>query len=145
MKKMHILARAVITQNNRILLARQKGNDNTFLPGGHLEIGESLLQTLKRELHEETSLDVNIRNYLGVVEAKWVNGDIEHFEINHLFKCHLQNHKGRGRIISSEQHLKFLWVRMDDLDNHNLLPKSLRSMIKNYRKRQFTWWASELS
>ena len=49
----HHLARAVFIHENKILLAQAKGDTNTFLPGGHVEFGESAKETLKREIQEE--------------------------------------------------------------------------------------------
>lgn len=42
MKRQHLIARAVILEDGKVLLARCKGADNTFLPGGHVFSGESL-------------------------------------------------------------------------------------------------------
>ena len=40
--------------NGRWLLCRHKARDTWELPGGHREPGESILQTARRELYEET-------------------------------------------------------------------------------------------
>lgn len=45
----HHLARAVFINENKILLAQAKGDTNTFLPGGHVEFGESAKETLKEK------------------------------------------------------------------------------------------------
>ncbi|MHB1395098.1 MAG: NUDIX domain-containing protein [Clostridia bacterium] len=58
MKKFHMIVRAVIISDYHILLAHQKGADNTFLPGGHIEIGESAVAALKREVREELDLEI---------------------------------------------------------------------------------------
>lgn len=50
----------VINSNDEILLGYSH-NDYQF-PGGHVEDGESLLQTVKRELLEETGIDLEIKN-----------------------------------------------------------------------------------
>ena len=34
--KFHYLARGIILENEKVLLAHQKGAENTFLPGGHI-------------------------------------------------------------------------------------------------------------
>lgn len=52
---------AIIRRNGEILLLRQRDKDGTInwaLPGGAAEGGEALLETLAREVHEETGLNV---------------------------------------------------------------------------------------
>lgn len=63
-KRMHLIARAVILQDNHLLLARHKGMDNTFLPGGHSFVGEGLKAALKREVREELDVDLDKNNLL---------------------------------------------------------------------------------
>lgn len=48
----------VINSNDDILLGYSR-NDYQF-PGGHVESGESLLQTVKREMLEETGIDLEV-------------------------------------------------------------------------------------
>ena len=37
--KFHYLARGIILDKGKVLLAHQKGAEHTFLPGGHIELG----------------------------------------------------------------------------------------------------------
>ncbi|MEC1376929.1 NUDIX domain-containing protein [Heyndrickxia oleronia] len=78
----HHLARAVFIHENKILLAQAKGDTNTFLPGGHVEFGESAKETLKREIQEEMGIDCAPDHFLGLIEHKWEKKGILHCEIN---------------------------------------------------------------
>jgi 8-oxo-dGTP diphosphatase len=53
---------AVIWQDNQILLVQQQGPNDPdpgwSLPGGRIEAGEMLVEALRREVQEETGLDV---------------------------------------------------------------------------------------
>tara|TARA_S200002703_G_scaffold113074_1_gene98563 strand:- start:19 stop:612 length:594 start_codon:yes stop_codon:yes gene_type:complete len=51
------VSKVIIVKNNKILLL-QKKNGKYELPGGHIETGESAINGAKREVKEETGLDV---------------------------------------------------------------------------------------
>lgn len=61
---------AVILRGEKILLIRHRRDARFYwvLPGGGLEIGESLMACAAREVHEETGLDVKILRLLYVGE-----------------------------------------------------------------------------
>ena len=86
---LHCLARAIIIEDDTILLAHEKQSPNTFLPGGHVEFGDSLISTIERELVEELGLECTVGQYLGAIEHSWSRDSVQHFEINHFFKVNL--------------------------------------------------------
>ncbi len=49
-----------------VLIERKNRPYGTALPGGFVEIGESVEKACEREMKEETGLDISIRNLLGV-------------------------------------------------------------------------------
>jgi 8-oxo-dGTP diphosphatase len=53
------------------------------LPGGHVELGESMPNTLERELKEELDLTIHVVRYIGAVEHSY--GEPREYEINHVF------------------------------------------------------------
>lgn len=58
----HLVVSALIRRDGRILLVREIGPEDPkptwMLPGGQVEAGESVTEALRRELHEETGLDL---------------------------------------------------------------------------------------
>ncbi|WP_314589816.1 NUDIX domain-containing protein [Paenibacillus terrigena] len=51
--------RAIITdEENRILYIERKGNNKWLLPAGGIELNESIMECLKREVLEETGIEV---------------------------------------------------------------------------------------
>jgi 8-oxo-dGTP pyrophosphatase MutT (NUDIX family) len=143
--KFHLIARAVILDKNRILLARQKGMSNTFLHGGHIETGESAVTALQREIREELGLSLKVESFLGCVEAGWEDEKRHNFEVNLIFGASLQDQGLDVPPLSCEEHLEFLWSSVDDLDKNNLLPQPLRKLIFQYLAGDDSaWWGSTL-
>jgi len=78
---------AILQQEKRILICQRKKNSRYELkwefPGGKVEVGESLLECLKRELREELSIEID-----GVDRSEsHVNryGDGGDFEVSYFF------------------------------------------------------------
>jgi 8-oxo-dGTP pyrophosphatase MutT (NUDIX family) len=144
--KFHLIARAVILDDDRILLVRQKGMSNTFLPGGHIEFGESAVCALKREIKEELGACLDVSAFLGCVEAGWKDEKRHNAEVNLIFRAALQNQNPDIQPVSCEEHLEFLWSSVADLDKNNLLPQPLRKLISGYAAGDSTtWWGSALN
>lgn len=58
---------AVLTdEQGRVLLQRRADNGDWALPGGAMEIGETLAQCAVREVREETGLDIEITGLIGI-------------------------------------------------------------------------------
>ena len=56
----------VDTENNKILLVKHTYSNNWTLPGGGVEVNESVEEALKRELKEEVGLIYQEINILGI-------------------------------------------------------------------------------
>jgi ADP-ribose pyrophosphatase YjhB (NUDIX family) len=56
----------VVDSDGRLVLQRRADNDLWALPGGAMEIGESVAGTVVREVREETGLDVQPEYVIGV-------------------------------------------------------------------------------
>jgi len=146
MKMFHLIARAVILNDDHVLLAHKKGMSHTFLPGGHINIGESAVAALKREIDEELGLKLDVEGYLGAVEASWEGGGAEQFEINHIFKASINGACSSSLLKSQEDHLEFLWSSIDDLYANNMLPHPLKKLITNCAAGDRSiWWESTLA
>ena len=56
----------VMDGESRILLQRRSDSGNWALPGGTMDIGETLAESAIREVREETGFDVQIKRIVGV-------------------------------------------------------------------------------
>jgi ADP-ribose pyrophosphatase YjhB (NUDIX family) len=56
----------VVNEVGQILLIHRTDNDNWALPGGAMDLGESLTDTAVRETAEETGVDVEVTGLVGI-------------------------------------------------------------------------------
>jgi 8-oxo-dGTP pyrophosphatase MutT (NUDIX family) len=82
-------AQVVIVENGQVLMVRLQRPGKSFwvLPGGAIESGESPQEAARREVREETGLDVAIDRLLFVEEPRTVGG-IEIRSPRHTFLAH---------------------------------------------------------
>ncbi len=60
----------IVNKDGEILLAKShKWFDKYTLPGGHIEVGETMAEAVKREVKEEVGLDVEVVEFLLMQEA----------------------------------------------------------------------------
>ena len=61
----------LIVENEKILLVKHRKGDHEYwvLPGGRLEYGETFVDCAKREMKEETGLDIEPERFLFLSEA----------------------------------------------------------------------------
>jgi HAD superfamily hydrolase (TIGR01450 family) len=56
----------IFNVQRQVLLVRRNDNGLWSLPSGHLEIGETVTEAIKREIQEETGLIVDVKKLIGV-------------------------------------------------------------------------------
>ncbi|MBR6208310.1 MAG: NUDIX domain-containing protein [Oscillospiraceae bacterium] len=74
-------AGALILRDGKILLQRRADNGRWGLIGGLLEMNETYEQAALREIREETGLEVELQDFLGIFHNHhmvWSNGDAAH-------------------------------------------------------------------
>ena len=141
----HLITRGVILCDESVLLVRQKGMDYTFLPGGHIETGESAAAALKREVEEELGLELRVEEFLGCVEAGWQEEGIDNYEVNLIFKAVIDSLSADTPPSSREEHLEFLWSPVSALEQNSLMPVPLRELLETYAAgERSVWWGSTL-
>lgn len=143
MQNIHVQARALIIQDEHILLCKTKGLKENFyfLPGGHVNHAESLIDCLKRELKEEIGLDFKIGDFLACSEH-YYNQKYQ------LYKCHKHDYgfiyraeisqQLTNNIQTIEDHIEIHLLKLSDLDNINYQPARLKNYIFKWAKAEQT-------
>lgn len=120
-----VIARGVLEQDGWVLLCHSRGARNTYLPGGHVDFGESARAALARELVEEAGVEVNVGAFLGAVEHTFVQKGRRHCEVNLVFLMRTDGLEPPGPVASLEDYIDFRWERMANLRAANLEPAVL--------------------
>lgn len=119
------IARGVCRRGDTILLCRAKGSKTSYLPGGHIEFGETGRQALIREMREEADVNVVLGDFLGVAENLFFQADKPHAEINLVYEMFIDDDLD---VESQEDWITFEWCNVSKLDEAGLLPEIFRRL-----------------
>ncbi len=128
-------ATVIVIKNNKILLNLRSDTNTWGIPGGAIELGETLEQTANRELFEETGLKAEKMNLLTVLSGKdfyfeYPNGD-KLYSVVALFEA--ENVKGELIIMDNES-FDLGYFSLSDLPVLESRAKSIIEwLIKNIR------------
>ena len=120
------IARGVAVRDGKVLLCRAKGGQSTYLPGGHIEFGETGREALVREVKEELGTDSTAGEFLGVVENSFDQHGKRHCEINLVYRLDLASDAAE----SQEDWISFEWCALAELPKANLLPGEMGDLLK---------------
>ena len=107
-----IAVSALIFDEGHVLLAHRRDIDWWNLPGGGMEVGETVDEVLCREVAEETGLEVEIEQLVGVYSKP------QKQEIVLTFRCHITG----GTLTTTEETRECRYFAPDALPT-NTLPK----------------------
>lgn len=123
------IARGVCVKEGCLLLCRAKGGKTTYLPGGHIEFGETGRTALCREIKEELGLTAKTGDFLGVVENAFIQHGKPHAEINLVYELILDD--AAKEVQAKEDWLEFVWCPLEKLHEARLLPSAFEVLAQN--------------
>ncbi len=120
-----IAAKAIIlNEKNEILILREArsytegtNHGKYQLPGGRIDVGESYIDGLRREVREETGLEVDIERPIFVSEWFPTIKGVPHQIIGIFFVCRAKN----DAVILSSEHDHYVWNEAQQLNNYDML------------------------
>ncbi|CAO4842429.1 MAG: hypothetical protein CNLJKLNK_00572 [Holosporales bacterium] len=136
-EKIHVLSRAVVIDQDHILLCQTQDLENNFyfLPGGHVEHEESVQTTLIRELEEEAGYQCKIDTLLGCLEHTFKPGHnsiCHNHEYNFIFKVSGEGLTFGCPLPQKEPHIKLFWISLQDLPHVDMRPAPMRECLKDW-------------
>ena len=121
---------AILENNDKILIARRKSGKNMAgfweFPGGKKEINESDKEALKRELMEELSIEVELKNYIGESVYTYPDKTIKLTAYSGVIT--------KGKIILSD-HDEYKWVSFEEILNYKISPADI-PLVEIYREKR---------
>jgi 8-oxo-dGTP pyrophosphatase MutT (NUDIX family) len=129
----------VVTNDaGEVLLIRRSDNDNWAVPGGAIDLGESLVQAAIRETREETGIDCEITGLVGIyTDPKHVLLYTSNGEARQEFSIVLTASAVSGRPAPSDESSEVAWVSREDLDGYPM-DHSMRLRIGHYLQGRAT-------
>jgi 8-oxo-dGTP diphosphatase len=133
-KQIEILARGVYVHNGKLLVCHNRKKNNYFLPGGHIEFGESGAYALKREIKEEMGLPCSIGAFLGVVEHTFRYRGERTCELNLVYEMKFNNLVSTKPAPSKEKKLEFIWMPLRQVARSKIEPAVVRKSLVQWLK-----------
>jgi mutator protein MutT len=127
----------VIIENGKALLIRRGApplEGEWSIPGGALEVGEMLEQGVRRELNEETGLEVRVLDLIEVFGRILpdANGRIRYHYV--ILDCLCERISGTEKAASDV--LDVAWAEETDLAAYSLTPTAMRVLRKAFEMAQ---------
>ncbi|MFC3892299.1 NUDIX hydrolase [Lentzea rhizosphaerae] len=117
-------------EHGRLLMIRRTDNDLYSIPGGAQDVGETIGQTVIREVKEETGIDVEPTNIIGVYsDPKHVIAYTDG-EVRQQFSICFRARPTGGELRTSNESSEVHWVNRGELDALNIHP-SIRLRIEH--------------
>ncbi|MGH3776574.1 MAG: NUDIX hydrolase [Pseudonocardiaceae bacterium] len=114
----------------RLLMIRRTDNDLYAVPGGAQEIGETITQTVVREVREETGITVDVTGLIGVYSDPAHVIAFSDGEVRQEFSLCFRARPIEGEPRTSSESKEVLWLDPSTLANFNVHP-SIRLRIQH--------------
>jgi len=126
----------VARDNGDILLIRRTDNDNYALPGGALDLGESIGETAVRETWEETGIRCKVTGMVGIyTNPRHVIEYTSNGEVRQEFSVVFTAEPVSGTPKTSNESSEVIWVPVSKLQQLTMHP-TMRERITHYLERR---------
>jgi 8-oxo-dGTP diphosphatase len=123
----------VVISDGRALLIRRGSpplERQWSIPGGMLEVGETLLEGVRRELEEETGIEVRVLDLIEVFER--INLDGEGKARYHFVVLDYLCERVRGEARTGSDVIDVAWAAPEELGQYSLTETATRVILKAF-------------
>ncbi|MFJ6780757.1 NUDIX hydrolase [Streptomyces yangpuensis] len=122
----------VVDDDGRVLLQRRTDNGMWALPGGRMEVGESIGDCAVRETLEETGIAVEVVGIVGTYTNPGHVFAYEDGEVRQEFSICLLAQPTGGSLRTSDESFEVAWFAPEETDALQMVP-SIRKRIDDWR------------
>jgi 8-oxo-dGTP pyrophosphatase MutT (NUDIX family) len=128
---------AIVTNaTGHLLLIERTDNGNWSLPGGAMDLGETIRQATVRETLEETGIQIEITGISGIyTDPKHVLHYTSNDEVRQEFSVVFTARPLSGKPTPSNESSRVEWVSPDQLDGLQMNP-SMRKRLRYFQSGQ---------
>ena len=137
--QIEIIARGTLIRGSKVLLCQNLKHEYFYLPGGHVEFGESAAAALAREFLEESGLRVRVTDLALVAEGVFSTKKRHHHELNLVFHVEQGGDRGAANgasnaqthppICSLEPGIAFAWIELAAIPETDVRPLSAKAWL----------------
>lgn len=133
--KLNVRATVIIEHNGKILAHKNIRSNHYALIGGRVKIGEDSETTVKREMMEELSKKIEVTGYVATIENFFEMNGTKYHEILFVHKAEFVDEEDKKieyslKNIEGEDWLQYEWLDISKIDEYQLLPSSIKSVLK---------------
>ncbi|MCX4093670.1 NUDIX hydrolase [Nocardia sp. alder85J] len=128
-------------RDGRVLMIRRTDNDLYSIPGGGMEVGETVSEAVAREVREETGITVQPKEILGIFSNPGHVVAYDDGEVRQEFSICFAADPVAGQPQTSSESKEVLWVEPADLPTLNIHPSimaRIRSGLEKNPEPYFT-------
>ena len=130
----HYRTSAIIYNKDKtkILLFKSSNRDFYMLPGGKVNELESSEDALKREVKEETVLEISIIDFKCFSECVVTDKEMTYQQVEAIYEASYNDEINNDEFNGLEGNwILFKWFNINDLDNVLIEPKEIKDILKN--------------
>jgi len=143
--EIELIARGALVRDGQVLMCQSAKHGYFYLPGGHVEFGETAAAAAEREIQEELGVKVRAGS-LGLVSEGAFAAKRKHHEVNLVF--HIEHPspwpRGLSKPKSQEDHIAFRWVELAAVQDLDIRPTAVKAWLAAGLGDDRIEWVSEI-